>query len=76
MPLPKAAAIMGVNPQFLRIALQQGKFPFGVAVKRKKWNYYINPEQFREYLRQPVGSKSFENPASMTVDLAEERKAQ
>ncbi|TEB08611.1 hypothetical protein Psch_02177 [Pelotomaculum schinkii] len=51
MPLPKAAAIMGVNPQFLRIALQQGKFPFGVAVKRKKWSYYINPEQFREYLR-------------------------
>lgn len=49
--VPEAAAVMGVNPQFLRLGLQQGKFPFGVAVKRKRWAYYINPVQFREYCK-------------------------
>lgn len=48
--VPEAAAIMGVTPQFLRLALQQGRFPFGAAVKMKRWSYYINPEQFRKYV--------------------------
>ena len=50
--ISEAATIMGVNPQFLRLALQQGKFPFGAAVKMKRWAYYIQPDQFMEYIRQ------------------------
>ena len=47
----EAAAIMDVDPQFLRIALQQGRFSeFGVAVKMKRWSYYINAERFYDYL--------------------------
>lgn len=51
--LPEAARVMGVPPQFLRVGLQQNKFPFGVAVKMKKrYAYYINPVQFEEYMRR------------------------
>lgn len=48
--VPEAAAIMGVTPQFLRLALQQGRFTFGTAVKFKRWSYYINEKKFYEYL--------------------------
>ena len=46
----QAAAIMGKNPQFIRLGLQSGRVPIGSAVKTKtKWNYYISPELFRQY---------------------------
>lgn len=51
LTVSEAAAIMNVDPQFLRIALQQGRFSeFGVAVKMKRWAYYINAERFFSYL--------------------------
>lgn len=51
LTVTEAAKIMGVDPQFLRIALQQGRFSeFGVAVKMKRWAYYINPKKFFDYL--------------------------
>lgn len=50
LTIKQAAAIMGVTPQFLRLGLQQGRFPFGTAVKMKRWAYYINPTKFYEYL--------------------------
>jgi hypothetical protein len=48
--VPEAAAIMGVTPQFLRMGLRHVKFPFGTAVKFKRWSYYINAERFFSYL--------------------------
>ena len=52
LTVTEAAAIMNVDPQFLRIALQQGRFSeFGVAVKMRRWSYYINAERFYDYLR-------------------------
>lgn len=33
LSIKKAAKLMGVGEQFLRIALQREMFPFGVAVK-------------------------------------------
>lgn len=50
----QAARIMGVTPQFLRIALQHNKFPFGTAVKFKRWNYYINTERFIKYMKGEI----------------------
>lgn len=50
LTIKEAAALMGVTPQFLRIGLQQGRFPFGTAVKMKRWTYYINSAKFHEYL--------------------------
>jgi len=48
--LSDAAVMLSVTPQFLRIALQQGRFPFGTAVKMKRWAYYINSERFYNYI--------------------------
>lgn len=50
LTVPEAAAIMGVTPQFLRMGLRHDKFPFGTAIKFKRWSYYINAERFRDYL--------------------------
>lgn len=51
LTINQAANIMGVSPQFLRVALQQNKFPFGVAVKMKRWAYFIDPNKFNDYLQ-------------------------
>lgn len=51
MNITDAAKIIGVTPQFLRIALQQEKFPFGVAIKTStRWTYYINETRLKKYL--------------------------
>lgn len=56
--IKKAAELLNCSEQFIRVALQQGKLPFGIAVKMSKRNYtyYINPKQFYEYLRLPEAS--------------------
>jgi len=48
----EAAARMGVNPQFLRMGLRAGKFPFGMAVQMPggRWSYYINRARFERYM--------------------------
>ena len=47
----KAAAVMQKSQQFVRIGLQHGNLPFGTAVKaNKRWNYYISPKLFYEYV--------------------------
>ena len=49
--IKKAAEIMQKCQQFVRIGLQRGNLPFGTAVKaNKRWNYYISPKLFYEYV--------------------------
>lgn len=51
LTVKEAANLMGVSEQFLRIGLQQSKFPFGTAVKTSsRWTYYINTTQFLRYI--------------------------
>jgi len=59
----EAARRMGVTPQFLRLGLRAGKFPFGTAVQMPggRWSYYINATRFEHYLagtdmREATGS--------------------
>lgn len=47
----EAAAIMQIHPQTLRIGLQRGLFPFGTAIQRKRWVYWISTERFIRYMR-------------------------
>ena len=49
--LPKeAAAILNVSPQFVRIAMQQGKLPIGTAVQMSSiWTYHISEKLLQEY---------------------------
>ena len=35
--VPEAAEIMSVTPQFLRLAIKEGRFPFGVG-GQEKWS--------------------------------------
>ena len=50
-----AAAMMGKDPQFVRIGLQRGLLPFGKAIETgsngrvKRYSYYISPKQFMDY---------------------------
>ena len=46
------ARVLGVTPQFLRLGLQQGRFPFGTAVKFRRWAYYINSDRFYAYVEE------------------------
>lgn len=50
LTVTEAAEIMGVTPMFLRLALREGRFSFGTAVKMKRWVYYINPDRFYKYI--------------------------
>ena len=65
LTVTEAAAIMGVTPQFLRMGLRHGKFPFGTAVKFKRWSYYINAERFYAYL----AGRDMDGPGQEAVNL-------
>lgn len=47
-----AARCLGKSDQFVTSGLQAGVLPFGVAVHGTggKWNYFIQPEKFREFV--------------------------
>lgn len=47
----QAAKLMGCDPQFVRVGMQQGVLPIGSAVKvgQKQYSYYISPKLFYEY---------------------------
>ena len=39
----EAAEILNTSPQFVRVAMQQGKLPIGIAIKMStKWTYNIS----------------------------------
>lgn len=49
MSVTEVAHLMNVSEQFVRIGLQQNKFPWGYAIKMSsKWCYYISPTKFTE----------------------------
>lgn len=52
MLVEEAAKKLGMNPQTLRLALQQGLFPFGVAVKtsENRYTYKIFTKRLERYL--------------------------
>lgn len=46
----KAAELLGMSQQFIRIGLQRGILPFGSAVKLStRWTYYISPSRLYDY---------------------------
>ena len=46
-----AAELMGVSEQFIRLSMQQGLLPIGIAVKLtgNRYTYYISPKKFTEF---------------------------
>lgn len=53
MLVSEAANRLGMSPQTLRLALQQNKFTFGVAIKtsQNRYTYYINEKLLKNYMR-------------------------
>ena len=52
LTVSRAARLIGLSPQALRIMLQRNLVPFGIAYKNpgsKSYTYFIYPEKFREY---------------------------
>ena len=46
----EAAVILNVSPQFIRIAMQQGKLPIGTAVQMSSiWTYHISEKLLADY---------------------------
>ena len=57
------AKALGISVQAVRIGLQQGKFPFGWAIKtsRARHTYAISPKLFQDFLgEQEIGSREGE----------------
>ena len=46
-----------MNPQKLRVGLQQKAFPFGVAINMKQWEYDIFEWQLLKYLDERAGEQ-------------------
>lgn len=52
LTIKKAAQLMNVTPQFIRVGIQMGTLPFGWAVNisgKGKYTYYISPKKFTEH---------------------------
>ncbi|MBQ8559083.1 MAG: hypothetical protein IJ439_03760 [Tyzzerella sp.] len=50
--IKEAAEILGCTQQFLRVALQQNKFPFGNAIKTSsEYTYYINRGRLMAWMK-------------------------
>jgi hypothetical protein len=62
IPLPKAAELMGEDPQFMRWGLQQERQPFvnfGTAVRGKnRWAYRIYEKPFLNFLNGGAANDS------------------
>lgn len=51
VPIKKAADLMGISEQFLRVLIQNEKLPFATAVKKKsQYQYYINSKGLSEHI--------------------------
>ncbi len=51
LSIKKAAELMNVGPQFIRVGLQRGILPIGTAFKisKNRYTYYISPKLFEDY---------------------------
>ena len=54
MTVNEVAKLLGKSPLTIRVGLQQGIFPFGVAMKtredRKNYTYIIYPKKVKEFI--------------------------
>lgn len=60
----KAAKLLKKSEMFVRIGLQRGLLPFGVAIKldgKTKYSYHISPKLFEEYLGTTVYKEANED---------------
>lgn len=63
MSVEIAAKIIGKAPQYVRLGLQQGRFPFGVAIQKPngRWTYNIIASKVYEYANININSQETVN---------------
>ena len=49
LPVNVVAKLMRKSPKFVQQGLQQGRFPWGYAVKLNRWDYWISSIKFSEH---------------------------
>ncbi len=49
VPVPLVAKLMGKSKEWVAQGLRDGVFPWGYAVKLRKWSYFISSVKFTEY---------------------------
>ncbi len=49
VPVSLVARLMGKSKDWVEQGLQDGVFPWGYAVKLKKWSYWVSSVKFTEY---------------------------
>jgi len=52
VPIKEVARIMKKDENFIRLALQQNLFPFGIAMRKtnsSQYDYYVSPKLLYEY---------------------------
>ena len=52
LTVKEVAQLMGKSQQYIRVGLQRGLLPFGIAFKMENssfYSYYISPKLFFEY---------------------------
>ena len=49
LPIALVARLMGKSKDFITKGLQDGVFPWGYAVKLKKWSFFISSVKFTEH---------------------------
>lgn len=47
----EASKLLGIPTDTLYLGLQQNRFPFGFAVKKKQWVYCIYREKLMQYIQ-------------------------
>jgi len=51
VPVPVAAELLGKGQMYVRTGLQNGRLPFGSAVKiSSQWSYHISPLALKAYM--------------------------
>ena len=52
LSVKETAALLNKSQQFVRIGLQQGVLPIGIAIKMngERWTYHISKKRLEEYI--------------------------
>lgn len=50
LTVQQTAKILNKSEKFVRQGLQDGRLPFGVAVKLKDWDYHISKKLLQDYI--------------------------
>ena len=71
VPVIVAAKIMGKSPQFIRIGLQRGILPIGVAMKtddkNEQYDYYISPRLLTQFTGGVISENKHESIISENI---------